>query len=147
MKNVFKSFTPLELTVLILFVFYLMFNVETPKLIAETIESPIGLLTLMVLILYLFFYANPIVAILFIFVSFELLKRTSYVTGRKAIVDHTPTQDRKNAHMKAMNPVKTKTLEEEMVEKMAPVGKGEMVEIINTGFKPVATSVEGASKV
>ena len=54
MKNVFKSFTPLELTVLVLFVFYLMFNVETPELIAETIESPIGLLALMVLILYLF---------------------------------------------------------------------------------------------
>jgi len=147
MKNVFKTFTPLELTVLVLFVFYLMFNIETPQLIAETIESPIGLLALMVLILYLFFYANPIVAILFIFVAFELLKRTSYVTGRKAIVDHTPTQDRKNSQMKAMNPPKSQSLEEEIVEKMAPIGKSEMVEIVNSGFKPVATKLEGASKV
>ena len=49
--------------------------------------------------------------------------------------------------MKAMNPPKSQSLEEEMVKKMAPIGKSEMVEIVNSGFKPVATKLEGASKV
>ena len=49
----FNSFTPMEITVLIVFVFYLMFNIDTPEMIAEIVETPIGLLSIMVMIMYL----------------------------------------------------------------------------------------------
>lgn len=143
----FNSFTPMEITVLIVFVFYLMFNIDTPEMIAEIVETPIGLLSIMVMIMYLFFYGNPIIAIMFIFVAYELLKRSALVTGRKALMDYTPSQSKKNIQMKAMNPPKEKTLEEEMVEKMAPIGKSEMIDLVETGFKPVATKTPGASKL
>ena len=67
--KMFNSFTPMEITVLIVFVFYLMFNIDTPEMIAEIVETPIGLLSIMVMIMYLFFYGNPIIAIIFIFVA------------------------------------------------------------------------------
>lgn len=143
----FNSFTPMEITVLIVFVFYLMFNIDTPEMIAEIVETPIGLLSIMVMIMYLFFYGNPIIAIMFIFVAYELLKRSALVTGRKALMDYTPSQSKKNIQMKAMNPPKEKTLEEEMVEKMAPIGKSEMIDLVETGFKPVAAKTPGASKL
>ena len=47
--------------------------------------------------------------------------------------------------MKKMNPPKKDTLEEEVVEKMAPVGKSEMSKFISSGFSPVSEDVGSAS--
>ena len=48
--------------------------------------------------------------------------------------------------MKKMNPEKKETLEEEMVDKMAPVGKSDMISYVTTTFSPVAEEVGSASK-
>ena len=48
--------------------------------------------------------------------------------------------------MKKMNPEKKETLEEEIVDKMAPVGKSDMISYVTTTFSPVAEEVNGASK-
>jgi hypothetical protein len=141
------SFTPIEITLLVIFIFYLIVNIETPLVIAEVIESPFGLLALLLLLLFLFFYGNPIIAVLFVFVAYELLKRSSFTTGRSAIAEHTPTQIKKDIQMEMMNPKKEATLEEEIVNKMAPVGKGELPQLIDTNFKPLAAKMEGASKI
>ena len=58
---------------------------------------------------------------------------------------HTPTQEKKDEKMKKMNPVKKATLEEEIVDKMAPVGKSDMISYVSTTFSPVAEEVTGAS--
>jgi hypothetical protein len=141
------SFSPIEITLLVLFIFYLTFNIETPIVIAEVIESPFGLLTLSVLLMFLFFYGNPIIAVLFVFVAYELLKRSSMTTGRTAIAEHTPSQKKKDVQMKMMTPKTDSSLEEEIVNKMAPIGKGELPQIIAASFKPLASNMQGASKV
>lgn len=147
MKNQILNMTPLEISVIVLMVLYVIFQVDTPELIASMIDSPIGMLTIFMVVLFLFYYANPIVAILFVFVAYELIRRTSYVTARDTIIEHTPSQRNKDIQMKVMNPVKSTTLEEEMVSKMAPVGRSEMAQILDTKFKPVAPKLEGASKL
>lgn len=147
MKNQILNMTPLEISVIVLMVLYVIFQVDTPELIASMVDSPIGMLTIFMVVLFLFYYANPIVAILFVFVAYELIRRTSYVTARDAIIEHTPSQRNKDIQMKVMNPVKSTTLEEEMVSKMAPVGRSEMAQILDTKFKPVAPKLEGASKL
>jgi hypothetical protein len=147
MKNLFLKMTPLEISVVIIMVLYVIFKVDTPEFMAKTIDSPIGLLTVLVTIMFLFYYANPVIAILFIFVAYELIRRTSYVSARDAIMKHTPTQRNKDIQMKVMNPPSKKTLEEEMVSRMAPVGKSEIGQILDTKFKPVAPKLEGASKL
>jgi hypothetical protein len=47
--------------------------------------------------------------------------------------------------MKKMNPVKTVSLEEEVVEQMAPVGKSDISVFTVSTFKPVAENVGSAS--
>ena len=58
---------------------------------------------------------------------------------------HTPTQEKKDEKMKKMNPPKKETLEEEIVDKLAPVGKSDMISYISTSFSPVAEELSGAS--
>ena len=74
MKNLFLKMTPLEISVVIIMVLYVIFKVDTPEFMAKTIDSPIGLLTVLVTIMFLFYYANPVIAILFIFVAYELIR-------------------------------------------------------------------------
>ena len=94
----------------------------------------------------MFFHVNPVVAVLFVFVAYELLRRSSNKTGKAIIQKHTPTQQKKDEKMKKMNPEKKETLEEEIVEKMAPVGKSDMISYVTTSFSPVAEEVGSASK-
>jgi hypothetical protein len=47
--------------------------------------------------------------------------------------------------MIAMNPVQVTTLEEEVVQQMAPIGKSDPGMFISTSFKPVADKVGDAS--
>jgi hypothetical protein len=55
------------------------------------------------------------------------------------IPEHSPiTQEQKDEKMMEMNPVKVETLEEEVVLKMAPVGKSDSSTYIETSYKPIA---------
>lgn len=147
MKNLFLKMTPLEISVIAVMILYVVFQVDTPEFMARTIDSPMGMITILVTALFLFYYANPVIAILFVFVAYELIRRTAFVSARDAIVEHTPSQKQKDIQMKVMNPVKTTSLEEEMISRMAPVGKSEMSQILDTKYKPVAPKLEGASQV
>jgi len=46
-----------------------------------------------------------------------------------------------------MNPKKEVTLEEEVVDHMAPLGKSDLKTYMKTSFNPVANDTKGASKV
>lgn len=143
--DIIKNLSPLKLAVLVVFILYLILPINTPPMLAGVVDSPLGLVTLFVVILYLFFYADPILAILFIFVSYELLRRSSHVSGKTAILKYTPSQEKKDAEMAAMNPPKELTVEEEIIEKMAPIKNvGINGSYVETGFKPVADKVSGS---
>ena len=72
-----QSLSPLETATLIVFVIYIIFPFKTPFFLAGIINTPIGLLVALVLTLYLFFYTNPILGVVFIFVAYELIRRSS----------------------------------------------------------------------
>ena len=143
--DIIKNFSPLKLAVLVVFILYLILPIQTPPMLASVVDSPLGIVALFVMILYLFFYTDPVLAILFIFVSYELLRRSSHVSGKTAIMKYTPSQEKKDAEMVAMNPVKEMTVEEEIIEKMAPIrNQGINGTYVETGFKPVADKVSGS---
>jgi hypothetical protein len=62
-------------------------------------------------------------------------------------MQYTPSQFMKDAEMASMNPPKKETLEEEIVEKMAPIGKSDLSIYTPSSFKPVAENVGSASLV
>jgi MFS superfamily sulfate permease-like transporter len=145
--KILKSFNNLELILLSCFVIYIVFPISTPSFLAGFIESSLGMLLLFLVTIFLFFYTNPILGVIFVFVAYELLRRSSHLIGKAAIIQHTPSQLKKDIEMSSMNPPKRETLEEEMVEKMAPVGKSELSIYTPSSFKPVAESVGSASLV
>tara|TARA_B100000925_G_C21968610_1_gene456758 strand:- start:218 stop:667 length:450 start_codon:yes stop_codon:yes gene_type:complete len=144
--NTFKKMTKLEVALSILFVLFIILPLNVPDLFANLIDTSLGMIVIFGLAVYMFFHVNPVVAVLFVFVAYELLRRSSKRTGKAIIQKHTPTQEKKDEKMKKMNPEKKETLEEEIVDKMAPVGKSDMISYVTTTFSPVAEEVGGASK-
>ncbi len=150
--NSIKSMPPLEIGLLIIFVLYIVFPFRTPAGIAGMIDSPLGMIVVFCVTLFLFFYTNPILGILYILVAYELIRRSSSVGGGSdgtSIVQYVPSQDRKDAELRAMNPPQTKTLEEEMVDQRAPLPQvGRVSSNTTSDFKPVTDkTIAGASLI
>jgi hypothetical protein len=134
--------SPLEIVLFVLFVAYLVFQPDTPKMLVPVVDNLFGTILIIAVALYLFLYQHPVLGILSIFVAYELIRRTSVKTV--AMLQYTPEQPAKDAEMLRMNPPKEKTLEETMVEKMAPIGNGG---VVLSDFSPVSENVHGASRV
>jgi len=144
-KKVFGSLTKLEIALLVVFVLYVVLPVQTPQFLSGIIDSSLGMLTVFILAIYLFLNVNPIVAVVFILVAYELLRRSSQKVGHVTVMQYTPSQARKDAEMVAMNPPKAVTLEEEVVNKMAPIGHSDPSVFVGTTFKPVADKLKDGS--
>lgn len=134
-----------ELVLFFVFIVYLIFPYYLPEFIANYIDSPMGYIIMLLITIVLFVYSHPLLAVLFIFVAYELLRRSSESASRVAIIKYTPSEKKRAETMAEMNPPKHTTLEEEMVHKMAPVGKSDPIVYNNSSFLPVAEKVEGAS--
>ncbi len=150
----FKS--PFEYFLLVVFILYLILPLDLPESIAVVVNTPLGIITMFLITVALFAYVNPILGVLYIFVAYELLRRSTRVTGKSAYIQYTPTQVEKNQTMRKMNPPAEKTLEEAIVEKMAPIGENTFVDgrvsnekhkAIGGAFQPVSEDVHNASKV
>jgi hypothetical protein len=142
----FKSFSLVELSLLIIFIIYLVLPIETPYFLVGSINSPITMVVIFAVTVYLFVYSNPILAILYIFVGYELLRRSASFKPI-TMVQYTPTQEKKNTDLRKMNPPQEKTLEEEVVDKMAPVGKSDASVYLPSSYKPVSEKLTGVSMV
>lgn len=145
LQKMFSTLSQVEMIALAVFVLYIVLPIENPSFISNMVDTPLGMVGVLAVTLYLFFNANPLVAILYVFVAYELLRRSAKQTGKAAIQEHTPSQIKKDVKMQKMNPVKKETLEEEMVEKMAPIGHSDPVVFSESAFKPVAEDVGTAS--
>ena len=143
-----NSLSPLETSVLVLFVIYIIFPFKTPALLAGIINTPIGLISVLIVTLYLFFYTNPLLGVVYIFVAYELLRRSSLVGGGPAdnyIVQYTPSESKRVQEMVKMNPNKELSLEESVITTMAPAQIFYSEPELDNGFKPVKEVVVGAS--
>jgi hypothetical protein len=134
--------SPLEVIVFVIFVAYLVFQPSTPPVLTPFIDNMFGTIVIISLALYMFLYMHPILGVLGIFVAYEIIRRTS--TKTIAMVQYSPEQPVKDMEMKRMNPPKERTLEESMIQKMAPIGDGG---VIRSDYEPVSDDVRGASMV
>ena len=88
---------------------------------------------------------NPILAVLSLFVAFDLIRRSSLATGIDALQRFSPTEEKKASQFTAFNQFPY-TLEQEVVKKMAP--------IVQTGsslnkpsYKPLLDNLYDASPI
>lgn len=96
--------------------------------------------------LYLLLYTTPILGIVTVFVGYELLRRSSTYVKNLSFVKTTPSQYKKDKELNKMNPPKQLSLEEETINRNAPVGKSAFPDtFVESAFKPVNDKVLGGS--
>jgi predicted membrane protein len=144
----FKSLSSVEIVLFLAFILYAVLPINTPDFMKPFVNSPIGLLFFFCVTVGLFVYANPILGVLYILVVYEALRRSSetFHNPRAIVLEYEPSQKNKDETLNKMNPAKNeKTVEEEIIEVRAPINKTYSVELVQTTFKPLSESVEGAS--
>lgn len=109
-----------HLLLLIVMVIYIMFNIQTPQLLASVIDNIYGNIGVLVVAVYLIMKVNPVVGIVALYAAYELIQRSSGMTGSAGIQKYLPSQFKQNSHLTAFNQFPI-TLEEEVVKQMAPL--------------------------
>ena len=168
----FVSENPSQLSLGVIFVFYILFNIQTPDFLAKMIDTFFGKVVVVVIAAILFMKTNPVIGVLGFVVAYQIIKTSSVATGTYGMKHFLPSEESKMNELRSfnnetvvpptvMNQLKScgcsgvcsclttaKTnfngaLEEEMVDKMAPlVIKGPDSTL---EYKPVLDNQCGAS--
>lgn len=141
MKNLKLNASPLEVVVFVIFILYLLVPMKIPLFLANMINNPIGMLVIVLVTIYLLLNVHPILGVLSIIVAYELIRRSKDKKVKHVRFEQ-PTQSNKDMQMKKMNPPKSQSLEENVIEKMAPVKTS--TQYINSSYKPVSEDTHSA---
>ena len=137
----------MEFGMLALFIIYLVMDIYPPELVASYIDSSLGMVATLLITLYVFMNYNPILGVVFLFVAYEIIRRSARVNNRVPMILHTPSQAKKDAELAEMNPPVSSSLEEDMVHHMAPVGKSSLISYTMSEYKPVSSDIHNASTI
>jgi hypothetical protein len=132
-----------ELVLVVLFIIYLIMGSKTPEPVAGLVDTLVGKIVIFVTIIYLFMHANPILAVLALFVGFDLIRRSSMATGIDALQRFAPSEEKKASQFTAFNQFPY-TLEQEVVSKMAPVMQSGS-SLSQASYKPLLDNLYDAS--
>ena len=129
---------------LLLFVIYIIFNIQTPEPLANIIDSTLGYVIVIGLFAFMAVNLHPLVTLVGIFAIYLLFKRSSMVSGSLAMTKFLPTEEVKSQHLSAFNQFPV-TLEEEVVQKMAPLQSGPAMG--PKSFTPVLNELHDAANI
>jgi len=134
-----------ELALAILLIVYLVLGFRTPDAIAGMVDTLVGKIVMFVIVIFLFLHANPLLAVLALFVAFDLMRRSSVATGIDALQKFAPSEEKRTSQFTAYNQFPY-TLEQEVVAKMAPmVSAGSS--LTQASYKPMLENLYDASPV
>ena len=134
-----------EHILVVLMVVYLVIGFQTPEPIANIVDTLVGKISIFLVVVYLFLNSNPILAVLALFVAFDLVRRSSAVTGIDALRKYAPTEERKSSQFTAFNQFPY-TLEQEVVKKMAPIVQSGRT-LTKPSYKPMLDNLHDASSL
>ena len=123
----------------------LLMGYKTPDAVANVVDTLIGKVVIFVVVVFLFMNYHPILAVLALFVAFDLIRRSTLTTGLDALQKFAPTEEKKSSQFTAFNQFPY-TLEQEVVAKMAPVMQSGS-SITQASFKPLLDDLHDASPV
>lgn len=134
-----------ELALAILLIVYLVLGFRTPDAVAGMVDTLVGKIVMFVIVIFLFLHANPLLAVLALFVAFDLMRRSSVATGIDALQKFAPSEEKRTSQFTAYNQFPY-TLEQEVVAKMAPmVSAGSS--LTQASYKPMLENLYDASPV
>ena len=143
-KQMLKKENYHHLALLVALVIYSVFNIKTPSMLANVVDTIYGNLVVMLTAFYILAKFNPIVGVVALFAGYELIRRSSHSNGELAIQRYLPSEMKKSNHLTAFNQFPV-TLEEEMVKKMAPLV--ETSGPSNLNYKPMNDDTHHAMNV
>jgi hypothetical protein len=144
-SSLFKKQHMGELVLVILFIIYLIMGYKTPEPIASMIDSIIGKIVIFVIVIYMFMHTHPVLAVLALFVAFDLIRRSSVTTGIDALQRYAPSEEKKMSQFSAFNQFPY-TLEQEVVKKMAPIIRSGS-SLSKPSYKPLLDNLYDASPI
>ena len=135
-----------EVILAVLFIIYLIAGYKTPDSLAKIVDTPIGKILILFVVLLLFIAFNPLLGVLGIFVAFHLISQSSVTTGSFALQNYVPSEKKKYSALTQYNQFPY-TLEQEVVTKMAPIPTGIKVSENESNFSPVLDNLHDAAPV
>jgi hypothetical protein len=141
--SLFKKGHVSELILAILFIIYLILGYKTPEPVANIIDSLVGKIVLFIIVIYMFMNSNPILAVLALFVAFDLVRRSSVTTGIDALKKFAPSEQKKSSQFSVFNQYPY-TLEQEVVKNMAPIIQAGS-SLTKASYKPLLDNLYDAS--
>lgn len=135
-----------QLTLIILFFIYLIMGFKTPYGLAVLIDTIVGKVIIILIVIILFAICNPILGILGFFVAYKLLLSSTIETGTYGKQNYVPSEEKKYAEMINHNQYPY-TLEQEMVKIRAPIHKYNDNDKQKYSFTPVLDEQHDAASV
>jgi hypothetical protein len=132
-----------EFILIVLMIIYLILGLRTPDLIANMVDNVIGKVVIILVVVYLFMHANPILAVLAALVAFDLMRRSNDTTGLGALAAYAPSEKKKMSQFTAFNQFPY-TLEQEVVSKMAPIVRSGS-SLTAASYKPLLDNLHDAT--
>jgi hypothetical protein len=132
-----------EFMLVILMIIYLVLGLRTPDMIANVVDTIIGKVVIIVAVIFLFMYTNPILAVVAALVAFDLMRRSTATTGLGALQAYAPSEEKKMSQFTAFNQFPY-TLEQEVVAKMAPIVRSGS-SLTAASYKPLLDNLHDAS--
>jgi hypothetical protein len=132
-----------EFMLVILMIIYLVLGLRTPDMIANVVDTIIGKVVIIVAVIFLFMYANPILAVVAALVAFDLMRRSTATTGLGALQAYATSEEKKMSQFTAFNQFPY-TLEQEVVAKMAPIVRSGS-SLTAASYKPLLDNLHDAS--
>ena len=144
-KELLKKDHTGEFILIVLIIIYLIIGLKTPEIVAVMVDNVIGKVAIILIVLYLFLHANPILAVLAALVAFDLMRRSNDATGLGALSAYAPSEKKKMSQFTAYNQFPY-TLEQEVVAKMAPIVRS-CSSLNPPSYKPLLENLYDASPV
>lgn len=153
----FKKLTVLEIILSVIIVLYLILNIQMPKMFDSFVLSPLGMIIVIMIPFYLFLYVNPVLGVLSLFMAHKILSNARNEDNiiKTEILRHNAAEFNKapqiepapsNYDKKIETPnVETNTLEEDVISKMAPIGKSDPINYIKSSYKPITLDDHSAA--
>lgn len=143
-NDLFKKSNQHHLVLLVVFILYIILNIQTPHMVANIIDTIYGNIVVVMLAFILLTHSNPIIGVVGLFAAYELIRRSSITTGSAAISKYLPSEFKKGKHLSAFNQFPI-TLEEEVVHNMAPLV--ETSGPTNIDYSPASEDTHGAMDI
>ena len=128
----------------IVFILYILLGFGMPLFLANLVDNVVGNILVVLLALSVFTKTHPVVGLLGLVAAYELIRRASERTGTFGMRHYLPSEQQKIQDFSKYNDYPV-TLEEEVVDKMAPLVRHEGSPNLN--YKPVLDGLHDAAPV